>query len=356
MVIIMDAKILNFISNIRLGEIKQYKNISIIPVFFKESTGPKYITLDEAISTGTLKIKEVSSGGSVPELIAENTGQNLILLLDGEEVIGAKQNRVLNATILLDSHSNNVIPVSCVEAHRWSSVSAEFRSSDNVLNYDIRRAKNSSVNASLKNSKMYMSNQGEIWEKIDKMSDELKVNSGTSAMRDVYISFDEDLGSFINNFPAQASQNGIFVFIDGRVAGFDVISQSDAYKVIHTKLIKSYCLDALRKEMARKEENADLKNKNQDVKKEKIEFPIASLERAKYFLEEIKLCNESSFKSAGLGYDYRYEGQFIVGSALLSGDDVIHMAFFKNDELDMTGHKPGNMQSYSNRMRNRWTN
>jgi hypothetical protein len=333
----MNTKILDFIANIKPGEIINYKNISIIPLFLKQMAGPHYITLDEAIGKGALKINEVSTGGNVPELIAENTGSDMVILLDGEEVIGAKQNRVLNATILLAAASKTVIPVSCVEAHRWSYTSKEFGRSENVLNYDTRRAKQSSVSASLKNSNVYMSDQGEIWEKIDEMSKELKVESGTRAMSDVYKSYKEDLDNFMDSFSLQENQTGIFVFIDGRIAGFDIVSRPQAYSKIHPKLIRSYCLDALRRNMLVKEG----------------ENPVASAERAKYFLEEIKQCNESFFKSIGLGHDYRYEGRFVLGSALLVDDNVIHMTFFKNDEPDISGIKTSNMQSYRNRMKNK---
>ena len=202
---------MDFISNIKFGDMRQYKNISVIPLFLKEKTGPGYISLDEAISSGVLKIKEISSGGNVPELVAENVGQKLILLLDGEEVTGAKQNRVLNATILLDFMSKTVIPVSCVEAHRWSYVSEEFAASKNLLNCNIRMAKQRSVSESLKNSNRFMSNQGEIWDKIEEMTDEMKVNSQTRAMSDVYSNFDEDLNEYIINMPVIADQGGILV-------------------------------------------------------------------------------------------------------------------------------------------------
>ena len=195
-----------------------------------------------------------------------------------------------------------------------------------------------------------MSNQGEIWDKIDEMSSEMKVDSKTKAMNDVYSTFDEDLNKYLNNLSAVSDQSGVFVFIDGKIAGFDIFSQPDTYSKIHSKLIKSYCIDALRKELSRKNKNAE---KSPDSKKEQNEMPIASIERAKYFLEEAKLCNESCFKSAGLGDDYRYEGQFIIGSALFFNDTVIHMAFFKNDDPIAAKNQSGNMQSYRNRMRNR---
>jgi hypothetical protein len=161
----MEEKILNFISELKFGKIKQFRNISVFPLFSYSVAGahphphPHYITLDEAISSGILKIKEVSIAGNVPELIAENKSHQLILLLDGEEVVGAKQNRILNTTILLDRLSTTTIPVSCVEAHRWSYSSEVFAASQNLLNYDIRRAKQSTVSASLRSSNRYMSDQ-----------------------------------------------------------------------------------------------------------------------------------------------------------------------------------------------------
>ena len=109
-------------------------------------------------------------------------------------------------------------------------------------------------------------------------------------------------------------------------------------------------MDALRKELIRKNKDTE---KSTTSKKEQNDFPIASIERAKYFLEEVKLCNESCFKSAGLGDDYRYEGQFIIGSVLIHSGVVIHMSFFKNDDPGTVGDKSGNMQSYRDRMRNR---
>ena len=57
-----------------------------------------------------------------------NLGDLAMLLLDGEELIGAKQNRILNLSILAPAHQTIAIPVSCVEVGRWHAQSAEFGS------------------------------------------------------------------------------------------------------------------------------------------------------------------------------------------------------------------------------------
>jgi hypothetical protein len=38
---------------------------------------------------------------------------------DGEQLVGAKQNRILNMTVLVAAETEVTIPVSCVERGRW---------------------------------------------------------------------------------------------------------------------------------------------------------------------------------------------------------------------------------------------
>jgi len=59
--------------------------------------------------------------------VVDYTGAS-ILILDGEELVGAKQNRVVNTTLLIAAASSTVIPVSCVEQGRWDYDSPDFRS------------------------------------------------------------------------------------------------------------------------------------------------------------------------------------------------------------------------------------
>jgi hypothetical protein len=49
--------------------------------------------------------------------------------MSGEQLLGAKQNRVLNISIMVASKSDLPIPVSGVEAGRWRYQSRKFASS-----------------------------------------------------------------------------------------------------------------------------------------------------------------------------------------------------------------------------------
>ena len=84
----------------QLGEPAEHRGIVVAPLFPRHDPVAAYLTLDEALPTG-LRIAETSESGSVPELVVENPLDARVLLYDGEELVGAKQNRILNVSVLV---------------------------------------------------------------------------------------------------------------------------------------------------------------------------------------------------------------------------------------------------------------
>ena len=106
----MDPIISNYLSKLEFGDLKVLNNMGVIPLFAAADDSPRYLVLKEALEKRILKITEVSQSGSVPELKVVNKAEIPVLLLDGEELSGAKQNRVLNTTILIKEASETIIP------------------------------------------------------------------------------------------------------------------------------------------------------------------------------------------------------------------------------------------------------
>ena len=98
-----------------------FRNLTIFPLVRpkQKETELDYLLLDEGVSSGVVRITELHGDGRVPELRLENNADKPVLLLNGEELLGAKQNRVLNLTVLAPPKCAITIPVSCVEAGRW---------------------------------------------------------------------------------------------------------------------------------------------------------------------------------------------------------------------------------------------
>jgi hypothetical protein len=122
--------------------------LCVLPLYSTVKVASKYVLLQQAIERGTMNITEVSDAGSVPHLLAFNKGPWPVLIFDGEELVGAKQNRISNATVLVGV-GKTVLPVSCVEAGRWSHRSQNFDSGAYTSHPRLRQEKERQVRASL---------------------------------------------------------------------------------------------------------------------------------------------------------------------------------------------------------------
>lgn len=299
-------------ANIELGASQIFDNIELIPLFNSKLNGTEYLTMKEALDQSLIQISELNDEGSVSELKVINKAKKPVLLIDGEEIKGAKQNRVLNTTILLDKDSETVIPVSCTEGGRWSYTSKYFSDSDVVLSPSMKMQKSSFLNVSLGQTNRFNSDQSRIWENIDEMSSKAEHYSPTGSMRDIYDSKNEELQAYMKAIKCLPHQKGIFVLINGRVAGFDLLSNERAFTVLHDKLVKSYLMEAI----------LNKKHISRD----------SSADKANRFIKDIEQTTEKKYKSVGLGWDHRFTGEGVVGSSLVDEKSVVHMAFFGKQE------------------------
>src|SRR3954464_8546535 len=90
----------SFLSSLAIGSPTSVDALSIYPLLRAASGAPFYDTLSDAVSAGTLHITEVSAAGSGPEPRVVNDGKRPVLIVD-EELVGAKQNRIVNLTVLV---------------------------------------------------------------------------------------------------------------------------------------------------------------------------------------------------------------------------------------------------------------
>lgn len=310
----MNSPLNRLLSSLTLGETQQFENVTVTPLFFEAPPHITYFTLSQALATGRFTIGEVSQGGSVPDLRVVNELDAAVLLLDGEELRGAKQNRVTNATMLVDAHGRLIIPVSCTEQGRWSYNSDRFQDSNVVMMARHRAAKSADVKRSLEQERGHRSDQQAVWERVQDLNASLAVHSPTGAMRDAYEQHRNHLDHFTDAFPHLDGQRGLAVSVNGKLVGIEVLSRPEAYASVHPKLVQSYAIDSLTRRHA-------------DVQEFSVDYVAA-------FVERLLHAQESRHTSVGRGLDYRYEGSdgagaAIVGSALLVDDEPVHAAFFR---------------------------
>jgi hypothetical protein len=296
------------LAGLRLGESVTYLNLTLFPLIGEAEATPPYVLLDEALDRQLVRVTEVSSLGSVPELALENTSGESVLLVDGDELVGAKQNRVLNLSILVAGGNRLTIPVSCVEQGRWAYRSSEFSAAKRTLFARARARKAQSVSDALHTRGDRRSNQSQIWADVAEKADDFSIRSATLAMSDIYIDRAAQLDAYVRAFQPLPSQRGAVVAVAGKVVGVELFDSAGAFSRYLEKLIRAYALDAIGRE-ANDEE-------------------VPSEGDARAFLDLLWATHAERFKALGEGEDLRLRGQGIAGGALAAGGRLVHLAAF----------------------------
>ncbi len=299
---------------VEIGEPITFKNMTVFPLIRKPGMAADYVTLEEALAQKLAAITEVSESGSVPELRFVNSSNRKVFLLDGEELVGAKQNRVLNLSIMVPAGKTLVVPVSCVESGRWHHRSREFTSSSRVHFSEGRARKMAQVSASLKSSGRRTSDQGEIWNHIEEKFRSFDSSSATSAMSDMFEQQSTRIEDYVSSFGPTVDQVGAVVAIDGEVTGLELFDSAETLRKLFPKLMRSYSLDAL--------------DRARSVSPETRAPQIPAKEHAAAFLRKVTEAQEEEFPALGEGQDLRLTGPGLTGAALAVGGRVVHLSAF----------------------------
>ena len=241
-----------FWSALQVGEGIQQGNMQVFPLTHKLPPAVDYLTLERALEIGRghkFRVEEVSSAGSVTTLKVVNRLESPVLLVEGEILVGAKQNRTVHTTILVGERSDVTIPVACVQSGRWSPVpEGAFSLSDNYVHSSLRYRKVRSVSAaraamgraaSQGGDLAYAVNQSEVWDDVQAFSTTGDVFSSTSDANEAYRNLRNKTASQPEfTYPRESA--GIAIAIDGRLVGVDCFDRPSTMERIFPRLIQSY--------------------------------------------------------------------------------------------------------------------
>ena len=287
-------------------------NLTMVPLLSRDAIAPSYLLLDDALDAGLAEVSEVSDGGHVPELAFLNRSDRDILLVDGEELIGAKQNRVLNLSLLVAAGQRVVIPVSCVEAGRWAWRSQRFEAGRRRLHASARREKMRGVSASMRERGERASHevQSAVWRSVAEKMGSYEAESETRSLHEVYASAEHRLAGVRGEFKPLTGQVGAAFFVGGRLVGLELYDAPATLAKQLPKLVDSVSFDAL-------EPGVD------------VQSPAApDLAQVKALLERIASAPAKTYPSVATGEDLRIEADDLHAAALVARDRVVHLAAF----------------------------
>lgn len=318
-----DRKSLRFVvETLEATKAVGHSNLTLVPLSGPRAGRVEYILSSEAIEAGVLTITEVSEDGSVPELLAVNEGAQLVLLLDGEELVGAKQNRIMNTSVLLRPGSRTRIPVSCVEQGRWRQTTRQFASggySPTVL----RQRKSKNVTRQLRETGQARSDQGDVWDSVEESMVSLGASSPTMAMSDAVRQRREAFEPYVSALEYPRGARGVMAAVNGKFAAADVFDRPETLECIWPRLITGYAMDA-----------AAFKSAGRG--KASRSFTARG---ARALLEHVGEIDCDVCPSVGVGKDWRFEADDVVGQGLVAKRACVHLSVFPNDDSDSNNRR-----------------
>ena len=298
----------NYISQITLGTPVNSGDLTVYPVFSNDHNQEDILLLEveEAVSEGLAEVTEVTEGGHVPELLVHNKSECDVIIFDGEELAGAKQNRIVNLTIIVPALTRLIIPVSCVEQGRWQYRSRKFRATSSFAYPSMRSRKFDKVKRNVRERRSFASDQGEIWDDIEEKSVRLRVSSPTMAMEDVLFSALEKADDKPLEIKHQENQIGYLAFIRGGFAGGDVFGSAAHCERKLKRLVESYYFDSL------------------DGQTEFVEISAEDV------LSQIQNTKHDKSETVGKGEDYRFETDSLQGVWKFTDGQIPHLLVLPN--------------------------
>ncbi len=309
----MDATLLETLAPLEIGARVSYGPLHLFPLCGGAFTEEYISLLEDALNDGTTRVEELDEGGSVPELRVINAGARPVLILEGEELVGAKQNRTANSSVLVAANSQLVLPVSCVERGRWSYRSRAFSSGDGSPHLALRHLKTRAVHTSLRHGRGHRSDQGAIWEEVDRKANLHAAPSPTHALQDSRAHLSEELyafGKLAEELPE--GTRGVVVALGERPVLLEVLAGPRSFAKVSYKLLSGYAFEAVGLLGGSVSGSGGA--------------PDPSVVRG--FIEAAVKARHEEHPAVGSGRDVRFEEDGVLGYALLVERGVLHAAAF----------------------------
>lgn len=283
------------------------QNLSIVQISTSNQNTFKYISGLTAIKEDMIQVKEVSESGSVNMLHVLNLSDQFVFMMDGDILAGAKQNRVLNTSVLLAPNTKTHIPVSCVERGRWSHISEKFGGTDYIAPSMMRAKKAFRVTENFERGMKHSSNQGEVWADVDQYSLKFKIRSESDNLSDIYDKNKKGFDEFIKSFVLNTDANGMAVFVKNSLLNLDIFNRTDIFAEYFPRLLKGCAMEVF-----------GLKGKS-EMSEAEANFKTLS------FIDQFDNLAFNEHAGVGVGTEKRFHSEDLTGFELVYNSNMIHL-------------------------------
>jgi hypothetical protein len=332
------AAVFNCLRDLRPLATMAHRRLVIIALgrLHPDGSTVEYLTLTQAQATVHLRTAieiHETARGSVSELVAI-TGQQPVLLFEGDTLVGGKQNRVVNVTILLKAAATTSIPVSCLEHGRWNSgrTFAVSRKLDPALRSAMSRQVGEDVGREHARpsppddervAPRYRADQFAVWQEIGHRQERAGNSSPTAALHDLYAAEGGDVEEYRRAFSYPEGAVGVAVAVGGTVTGLDVFDSPATLRDQWDRLVEAAGSAVLDHERAVAAGFAP---------PAAHPYPDDGAVTRMLRRAEDAMADAQAIPSVGEGLDVRFSGRRVHGSALVHAGRVVHAALFRHED------------------------
>lgn len=303
------------LADIRIGSARVAHNLAAVPLSGIPAAGISYRLIDEALAAKEAVVEEMSESGTVPELRLTNLSDRIILVVDGTELVGAKQNRIVNSSFLIPPKSITKIPVSCVEQGRWGYKGKTFGESAHFAAHSIRKETILHQKEAIKGGRGFASNQGKVWNRVEELSRKMQACSPTGALNDVFEQKKASFDVYKDGILLEGGEAGVAFFINGMFNGIELFDRPDTLSKLFPKLLSGVAIEAIDADGSR-------------LSPRRSKTPEEMAEYVKRIFGEVGRSFFEKFEAIGIGEDWRYDGKRSFGKALYHETDLVHLSVF----------------------------
>ena len=231
------------LGNIELGEPLRLGGLTLFPLRTPPPPRP-YRLAHEAMVAGELTVEEVEPEGILSRVRALSRSTSPALFVEGQELVGAKQDRAVNTSLLLAGGAAAILPVSCIEQGRWSETASGLHSRGLIVSPGVRFAIKMSVTRSLAAHWDCHADQVRVWDCIDHCQAALRVASPTQAWGDAIVGCQDQIRTVIDRMSFADGACGMAIAFGERVAAVDLFDAPETCRNLWEALVTAAALEA----------------------------------------------------------------------------------------------------------------
>lgn len=278
--------------------------LALVPVFGPTSSF-EYQSFGRAVEAGAFAA-ELPTGPAVRAVRVENPTSLPALTYEGEEIVGAKQNRIFDGTTLVPAGEGVDLAVSCIERGRWAlfGEAAHFEPGKSVADPAFRRIKRTGCSGEP------ALDQLEVWTEVDARLATHRVASPSSSLSDAYERRRDEIGSLVGALTPLPDQVGLVACVSGAPVAVDLVSRAEVFADLFPALSHGYALQALGAQPA-----------------------VVDQEAVGVLVAEALMAPRYEVPTPGLGTAFGAKGTHVVGSGLEHGGELVQLSAFPCDRM-----------------------